>query len=343
MGDPILRLPCKLGILLFGRIPLLLRGTGRSPMRRAGLWSILQLAVLTSPISGQAFSQDRQTTTVAMRPHHGTRVIVGVKVNGAGPYDFMVDTGATYTVVDADLMEQLRLPIEGPGTIHSMTGVSAGWRSEAREITVGDLTVRNVDLVSMMKPLPGSGIPHIRGILGENFLNHFDLLIDNQHRQVSLDIGAGLATSLSGDHLVISSASRAAERGEYLRPRVTVTIEDVGEAKVLLDSGANELILFRWGSPFSRAIDGNGLEMINGKLPCNSEQRTVHFSRHNVSTVDVATCLTAAARPGSNEGLLPTAIFKQVFISFAASYVIINPVVSQRGIGSRVSFTASSR
>jgi predicted aspartyl protease len=335
IGNPILRLPCQLGMPLFGRTPFLLRSTGRSPMRRTVLWSILQLAVLPFSISGQALAQDRQMTTVAMRPHHGTRVIVAVKVNGAGPYDFMVDTGATFTVVDADLMEELKLPIDGSVAIHSIAGVSAGWRSQAGEITVGDLTVKNVDIVSMRKPLSGSGISGIRGILGENFLHHFDLLIDNQHRQVSLDIGAGLAALLSGDHLVISSASTSAERGENLRPRVMVTIEDVGEAKVLFDSGANELILFRWGNPFGPAIEGSGLEMINGKLLCNSEQRKVHFSRHNVSEVDVATCLSAAVRPGSNEGILPTAMFKQVFFSHAASYVIINPVVSHGGIGSR--------
>ena len=254
MDDPILRLPCQLGIPLFAGIPLLLRSTGRSPMRRTVLWSILLLAVLPFSISGQALGQDRQMTTVAMRPLTSTRVIVAVKVNGAGPYDFMVDTGATFTAVGSDLMEELKLPIEGSVTIHSFAGVSAGRRSEAREIMVGDLTVKNVDIVSMMKPLPGSGIPGIRGILGQNFLHHFDLLIDNQHRQVTLDIGGGLAASLSGDHLVISSAPTSAERGEFLRPRVTVTIEDVGEANVLFDSGANELILFRWGNPFSRAI-----------------------------------------------------------------------------------------
>jgi predicted aspartyl protease len=343
MGDPILRLPCQVAIPLFSGISLVPLSTGRRPMDRRVPCSILQLAVLLLSISGQALAQDRQMTTVAMRPHHGTRVILAVKVNGAGPYDFMVDTGATITVVDADLVDELKLPIEGSVAIHSFAAVSTGWQSKTREITVGDLTVKNVGIVSMMKPLPGVGIPGIRGILGENFLHHFDLLIDNQHRQVSFDIGTDLAASLIGDHVVITSASTSAERGEYLRPRISVTIKDVGDAKVLLDSGANELTLFRWGNPFSRAIDGSGLQTINGKLPCNSEQRTVQFSRHNVSEVDVATCVSALVRPESTEGILPTAMFKQVFISHAASYVIINPAVSRGGFGNTVRFTASSR
>src|ERR1700685_2049227 len=140
-------------------------------MRRTLSCFILQLAIVLLSNPWQALAQGPRMATVAMRPYHDTRVVVAVKGNGAGPYDFMVDTGATIPVVDAALVDQLKLPIEGSVTIHSFAAASAGSRSIAREIKVGDLTVKDVAIVSMKNPLLGSERPSIRGILGENFLH----------------------------------------------------------------------------------------------------------------------------------------------------------------------------
>ncbi len=52
-----------------------------------------------------------------MRPYKGTRSVVAVKVNGAGPYDFMVDTGATITVLDTALFHELGLRAMGSSRI----------------------------------------------------------------------------------------------------------------------------------------------------------------------------------------------------------------------------------
>jgi predicted aspartyl protease len=312
-------------------------------MRRTLPCFILQFAIVVLSNPWQTLAQGPRMATVAMRPYHDTRAIVAVKVNGAGPYDFMVDTGATITVVDADLVDQLKLPIEGSVMIHSFAAASAGSRSIAREITVGDLTVENVAIVSMKNPLLGSERPGIRGILGENFLHHFDLLIDNQHRQVTLDIGNELAASLHGEHLVIRSTPTLAEQGEYLRPRLSVRIQDMGDTNVLLDSGANELIVFHWGVPLGNEITGTDLKTINGKLRCSTRLSTVHFSAHNFMDFEFAACVSVTMQPGSQEGILPTAIFRQVFISHAASYVIINPTATRVGFGSGATVAASLR
>jgi hypothetical protein len=312
-------------------------------MRRTLSCFILHLAIVLFSNPWQALAQGPRMATVAMRPYHNKRAVVAVKVNGAGPYDFVVDTGATITIVDADLVDQLKLPLEGAVTIHSSAAASAGSRSIAREIMVGDLTVKNVAIVSMKNPLLGSERPSIRGILGENFLHHFDLLIDNQHRQVTLDTGNELAASLHGEHLVIRSTPTLAEQGEYLRPRLSVRIQDVGDTNVLLDSGANELIVFHRGNPFGSESTGTYLKTINGQLRCSSRLGMVHFSAHNFKDVEFAACVSGTVQPGSLEGILPTAIFGQVFISHAASYVILNPTGSRMGLGSGATVTASLR
>src|SRR5256714_14669269 len=37
-------------------------------------------------------------------------IIVPVKINGKGPYKFVLDTGATFTCIDTKLVEELKLP-----------------------------------------------------------------------------------------------------------------------------------------------------------------------------------------------------------------------------------------
>src|SRR5687767_10637904 len=50
------------------------------------------------------------TVQFKMAAPNDAAIIVSVKVNGQGPYDFVLDTGATFTCVDNELAEQLKLP-----------------------------------------------------------------------------------------------------------------------------------------------------------------------------------------------------------------------------------------
>ena len=146
--------------------------------------TLVHLAVLLAfgPIPATAASQ--QPVTVSMRPYRGTRSVVAVKLNGAGPYDFMVDTGATVTVLDAALFQELGLRAEGASHVASSAGATDQILFVVQEITLDSLTARNITVVSMKSPMTGIGYYGVRGILGENFLRHFDILLDNQHRRI---------------------------------------------------------------------------------------------------------------------------------------------------------------
>jgi gag-polyprotein putative aspartyl protease len=312
----------------------------RPPLSCALLMLSLSLFSLTSYTS----AQDSQTATVLMKHYPGTRAVVAVMVNGKGPYDFILDTGATMTIVDQALFAELKLPIQGRIAVYSSAAVSNGLGSTAREISINTLSVQNLSVVGMETLLGGTEYRGVRGILGENFLHNFDILIDNRHKQISLDAGHVLADTLTGDHLAIRFASAPGEEEDaHLRPRVLVRVHDFGDADVLLDSGATEMVLFRWGSPNSRQSDGTALQTINGKLPCEAMLNAVNFSTHNRLEIVVATCVSGTVRPGSHEGILPTAIFKQLFISHAGSYVIVNPVRLRSVSEDGVMLAASSR
>src|SRR5260370_1090191 len=54
----------------------------------------------------------------------GGRPIVDVNINGKGPYRFILDTGASMTVISDDLKDELALPA-GASNAHTPDGASA--------------------------------------------------------------------------------------------------------------------------------------------------------------------------------------------------------------------------
>ena len=116
-------------------------------------------------------------------------IIVNVKVNGQGPYDFVLDTGATFTCVDNELAEQLKLP-EWKGSFGTVVvGPGGGGMRllkidtlEVGNARASDLTACSVDL-NRMAP-PGLGI---KGLVGLNFLKSYRVIIDFEKKSLRLE------------------------------------------------------------------------------------------------------------------------------------------------------------
>src|SRR6478672_6552666 len=69
---------------------------------------------------------DKTTQTEDLRFHNDgeDRMTVPVRLAGAGPYQFLVDTGADRTAVSRQLVARLKLPSAGGAELHSLSGVS---------------------------------------------------------------------------------------------------------------------------------------------------------------------------------------------------------------------------
>jgi predicted aspartyl protease len=117
-------------------------------------------------------------------------MIVPVKINGKGPYDFVLDTGATFTCVDQNLAEELKLPNwSGPlGTVVITGGDGQIGFVKIDMLEVGD-TAKASELVackldiSRMQP-PGFGI---KGLVGLNFLKNYRVAIDFERTSLRLE------------------------------------------------------------------------------------------------------------------------------------------------------------
>ena len=129
-------------------------------------------------------------------PAHGTAIrfhnvnrnemIVGVSINHSGPYEFLVDTGTQVTVVDRSLAAELHLSTMGNAPVAGVSLQGEARFAQLDKLQLGDHAADNQDvLVYDMKKLQAQGFA-IRGLLGEDFLSQYDMLIDNAHKVLCL-------------------------------------------------------------------------------------------------------------------------------------------------------------
>ena len=75
-----------------------------------------------------------------------TRMTVEVRVNGRGPYRFLVDSGADTSVVGLRIARDLLLPLSTPVTLHGMTGSAVVDRVQVAELQLGSSTIHDLQL-----------------------------------------------------------------------------------------------------------------------------------------------------------------------------------------------------
>lgn len=172
------------------------------------------------------------------------RMTAPVRINGAGPFDFVVDTGANRTVIATELAAQLGLPSAGPAQIHGIAGVEP-----AQTATIGLLQVDAVTSRALRAPT----LPRAR--LGTDGLLGVDVL---RNRRVLLDFRRSLfriAPSGAAEPSAFAMLQAATTRLEGLGPGVVVPARyrfgqliivdaDVVGHKVtaFLDSGAQSTV-----------------------------------------------------------------------------------------------------
>lgn len=115
----------------------------------------------------------------------GAAIVVPVELNDTGPYDFVVDTGATFTCVDQSIAERLELPkpsgMVGYGATIGQSGSVALHRIQT--LRVGDASASELIACALdLRGMNKAGL-EVDGLLGLNFLKSYKVTIDFE-RQV---------------------------------------------------------------------------------------------------------------------------------------------------------------
>jgi len=239
---------------------------------------------------------------------HGYVLLDQVSINGAGPYQLLLDTGSQSTALKSQVAHRLRLDPAYRVTLESATGSQVVPGTKVRQITVGPFKVEDIEV--LWYDLQDTLDDHVDGILGQNFLSRFDFLLDFKHCELTLGPPSGLADRVMGERIPF--------RNDEGRMAVPLRFSSRGRpSDFVLDSAAPALFL---PPGLSEAFDTEG----STRLSTNTGEETVRrgivrtffiggSAFHNVPAVIQKT------------PLLPATLFDSIYVNSGSNYVVINP------------------
>ena len=135
--------------------------------------------IAVAPQGGDAAPQPGEVRFELAGPG-GAALVVPVSINGAGPFPFVLDTGATLTCIDETLVTELKLP-----DVRGAVAFGGGIRGLGRmrlvvleSVALGGATVRDLQGCAVdLAPMRTAGLD-VKGLLGLNFLKAYRLTVD---------------------------------------------------------------------------------------------------------------------------------------------------------------------
>jgi predicted aspartyl protease len=160
-------------------------------------------------------------------------ILLPVKVNGEGPFEFILDTGAGTSLLSSELAKQLEVKIIG-----SKEGQSAGGKvsvslAKVDSLAVAETKLDNVDVGIVDLSHIGKTIgAKIDGDLGYNFIKHFRITLDYGNCEIRFE-----------------DPKRVERFGRTAQTQVAMRLANPAKPLILVDVHANGR------GPFQFAID----------------------------------------------------------------------------------------
>ena len=132
-----------------------------------------------------------------------TRLSVEVRVNGRGPYQFLVDSGADTSVVGLRIARDLQLPLGTPAVLNSMTARNIVDRVKVAQLTLGSTTITDLELPALREQDVGGA-----GMIGIDALVRQRLLMDFEKRLIKVEDARKPPKPLPGEIVVIARRQR---------------------------------------------------------------------------------------------------------------------------------------
>ncbi len=250
-------------------------------------------------------------------------VIVPVRINGQGPYDFLLDTGSTTTVIKPELISKLQGKAIGVGGY--LAGVQKYRVTWYRFNSLGfeGVEIGPVGVIGL--PADSHASIDADGILGQDILHFYNYLLDYRKKVIEVDEDNSLAASLS------SSALPLVETEERLVVAAVPKSKSKKRPLFILDSGADCLVLFKRDYPdygldirfqpirVIQTADGDALL----KPGVVRSLRIGHREITNVAAIFAPITSYTASRP--ELGAVPLTWFCSVYINHTSKFVALDP------------------
>jgi predicted aspartyl protease len=232
-------------------------------------------------------------------------IAVPVRVNGTGPFAFLLDTGSSHSVVAADLAKSLGAQAVSRTVVASPLGEDTRAVVRLERVELGpEMTAVVFPTVVAPEAIDKSG--KIRGVIGQDVLASRRYTIDFRRQRVLWHrdpVGAPLVSAL---------------RLELAEGRFLVTLpQRHGVLRLVPDSGSPVVVLFQHGreplTPIAVAGESVQLATLGGQARVTvgvlGELKVGPVSFCDVRVVLVPPGLTDASE---GDGLLPLSLFESV-------------------------------
>jgi predicted aspartyl protease len=276
------------------------------------------------------------------------RMTVPISIDGKGPYQFLIDTGAERTVISAELARELSLTKGKSAVMHSMSGVGEVSTVVIPKLQVSKKTVSGIHAPALKQVHIGAA-----GMLGIDTLQAQRITFDFERQKMSIAPSSTRERRFDRNEIVVTARSR-------LGRLVLVDASIDGEKlMVVLDTGAEVTI---GNEALRRKLTAKGklketvpIELISvtgGRLVADYTQaRKIRLGGLLIQNLPVGFAevhpfkqLDLHDRPALLLGMDALRLFTRVSVDFANRKVRFNaPELRGAGLGIRLASSAGSR
>jgi predicted aspartyl protease len=260
--------------------------------------------------------------TIVALAESDNRLTVPVQIGGAGPYRFVIDTGAERTVISRELAGGLRLLPGRPVNVTAMSGTT-----RVNTVVIPALTVSNVpDIGAIQAPALNARDLGALGLLGIDTLrdHRIDIDFESNHMTVVPSAKRKRGEPRQPDEIVIRAKSLFGQlivtEASYDDRSIRVII-DTGTAVSVGNSALRRLVgrSARDGQPVRFTSVTGGVVQADYSSVDNIRVGGVTFNHLPIAFVDVAPFKRFGVdkRPAMLLGMDALKLFRRVQIDFA--------------------------
>jgi aspartyl protease len=303
-------------------------------IRRIQLLIAVSLANVFLPVLQAESRCPGGASSVTPRFVQGALIVIPVRINQAGPYDFIVDTGSQLTVIDPMLASKLKLKTQGTIGVRSLSRYAQASVTVLESLEANShLVEKQFAVVQDLREIQAADAS-IRGVLGENFLAHFDLFIDYAHKLLCFDETKTMREKVRGERIpLVAPKDREDELPFAERLVISAHLSGARTREILLqlDSGSDGPVLYPNSSERQlkildkatrRGTNASEAQQAFAVLPSQDLQ----IGSLTLRSISFVTPVSPARNLPSwqEDGLLPTLLFRRVFISGPDHYVVLD-------------------
>jgi predicted aspartyl protease len=239
--------------------------------------------------------------TIEYREAWGYGVVVPVRIQGLGPFEFLLDTGTDVTVVRSDLARRLGLVATSRVELVTVGGQQLVSQAPLSGMQLGTAQLGPMAVLIHDMAAARGREAHLAGMLGRDALAGLRFTIDHARRRIRL-----------GGPKVEGGVTYTEEQG---RPVIEARLRCAGERiRLVLDSGAPGLVLFEGTRSLSVATPDRITATTNLGAVTLRAGRLDALCLGSARLHDVRVAVQRR-QPGDTrieDGILPTSLFARV-------------------------------